>query len=317
MNASSKLSQPADNWSRLSLTRDDEHLLRKIEEDRPDLAKYLLSAFRTQYFDPWLHEETLAYLLRNSTLSAAVYASQANSVVTELFYANQKSPCFIDNHFLESQAGRSYRSRFNIIKELLHKQVTSRLEEQPTISITSIGSGPGRYITDVLAELSPEMLKNRVTAALFDIDENALFRAKLIAETKGLNNVQFRRADFTRKLPSYYKARFDVLVLQGVLCTYDESGCRMVLEHLRPMLTANGVIIATNVSTDMLTKDPFTCFLMERFMNWHMSFKSPAQVRQILEAAGLRPGVTTTDELGFHVIGVGHVDGISAFGVCM
>jgi predicted secreted protein len=78
-----------------------------------------------------------------------------------------------------------------------------------------------------------------------------------------------------------------------------------LLEHIKEMLKPGGTVVASNVSKKMVEDDPFTCFIMNNLVNWVMNYKDEDELRGIFGAAGYEWKGAFTDELGFHIMGIG------------
>lgn len=285
------------------------NLISKIKERNPQVAEFLVNAYSGSNIDPAALEQTLSFLSANSAIISSVLASPGSAVISELLYDQLDTDSFIDKYFYNSKGGQAVRGRLEAMQEHLLLLSERFLKKQNEVAIGSLGSGPGRYIINTILRLREKGYMNSVKAFCFDTDENALLRGKRNAVShKVEDSVKFKRADFNRNLSTYYRNKFDILVLKGVLCPYDSRGCSTLIEHVTIMLKERGILIASNVSKKMPDEDPFTCFLMNNVANWVMNYKDEAELQTIFENAGLKWEGSFTDDLGFHIMGIGRAE---------
>ncbi|HDH07744.1 MAG TPA: class I SAM-dependent methyltransferase [Candidatus Moranbacteria bacterium] len=279
-----------------------------IKKKNPQVADFLVGAYNGDDIDPAMLEKTVSFLVANSAIAATVLASPGSSVISELLYDQEDTNSVIDQYFYNSRGGMAVKGRLDAVQKHLPIITERYLKEQSEVIIGSLGSGPGRYMADAISQLRAKGYPNSVKAICFDVDENAVLRGKRIAAIYGVTDaVRFKRADMQGNMVKYYHDKFDILVLKGILCPYDDKGCRTLLEHVRPMLKTGGTIIASNVSKKMVEGDPFTCFIMDNIVNWVMDYKDEAELRSIFEAANINWESSFTDDLGYHIMGVGRV----------
>jgi hypothetical protein len=270
------------------------------------VARFLVDAFNSDHIGPEALEKTVSFLSSNSSVISAVLASPGSAVISELLYDQGDTDSFIDKYLYSSKGGRAVRGRLVAMQKHLPVLCERYIEKQNEVIIGSLGSGPGRYVINSVLRLRELGYGKCVKAYCFDSDENAVQRGKRNAVIHGVDDcVKFKRADFNRNLPDYYKNRFDILVLKGILCPYDSRGCRTLIEHVKVMLKQGGILIASNVSKKMPEQDPFICFIMNKILNWIMNYKDEAELRSIFENAGLQWEGSFTDDLGFHIMGIG------------
>lgn len=230
---------------------------------------------------------------------------EVQSIISEIFYDCRYSTSIIDNYFYESKGGRAVKGRLIAMQHNLPLIIEPYIQKKGEITIGSLGSGPGRYMIDVISQFKARGYNGKVKAICFDSDENAIRRGKWNAKIHGVtDNIRFKRTDIQGRIVGYFKNRFDVIVLKGILCPYDSRGCRTLLEHIKEMLTPGGTVVASNVSKKMLRDDPFTCFIMNNIVNWVMNYKDEEELRGIFEAAGYKWKGAFTDDLGFHIMGL-------------
>ena len=292
-----KLAQELIKWIR---TRD-----RKV-------ADFLVEAYtcKRSSVDLAMLERTVSFLTANSAIAAAVMASPGSSIISELLYDQEYTDSVIDQYFYSSPGGEAVKGRLIAMQEHLPVIMEKYIKEKGEVTVGSLGSGPGRYIINSILNLRLNLREkgylNSIKAHCFDIDENAIRRGKRNASIYGVaEDVRFRRTDMQGNVVAYYHNKFDILVLKGILCPYENSGCRMVLDHAKVMLKPGGTIIASNVSKKMVQDDPFTCFIMNEIVNWVMIYKDENELKSMFEDTGLKWEGSFTDHLGFHIMGIG------------
>jgi len=284
-----------------------ERLISNIRRRKPEIAEFLVRAYQTGDDNPVLLERTISFFTANSVLASAVLSGPGSSIVSELLYDQEYNDSFIDQYFYNSRGGSAVKGRLESMQGCLPMLIKEEfLKRKREAVIGSLGSGPGRYIIHTALQLSQNGYRDLIKAICFDIDENAVLRGKRLAEIHGVSDiVRFKRANMHGRVAEYFRKRFDVLILKGILCPYEASGCRTLLEHVKGMLKIGGILIASNVAKKMVKDDPFTCFIMNKLLNWAMSYKDEGDMQSIFESAGLKWQGCFTDSYGYHIMGVG------------
>lgn len=287
-------------------------LLQWIRSVDPRVADLLVKAYNANSakgISPAELEEIAMFFMRNSIVAAAVLASPGGSVISELLY-DQVGGTEVDRYFFKSGGGSAVKGRLEAMEKRLPVFMKEYLEKNGSVAVGSLGSGPGRYIISAVKNLLDHgASKGTVKGYCYDSDAHAMWSGKRKAVISGVGDaVSFRRVDMMGKsLPTHKKSTLDILVLKGILCPYEAPGCKMVLDHVKPMLKPGGMIIASNVSTAMVEGDPFTCFIMNEIVDWVMAYKTEEELRQIFEASGLIWEGSFSDDLGYHIMGVGRI----------
>ncbi len=280
-------------------------LLDWLKKENQQVADFLMRAYNGEEVNPVMLEETISFFTSNSAITAVVLASPGSSIISEILYDYRSTTSTIDTYFHESKGGRAVKGRLMAMQKNLPPIIESYLQKKGEVTIGSLGSGPGRYMIDAILQFKARGYNENVKAICFDSDENAIRRGKWNAKIYGVSdNIKFKRSDMFGSIVGYYKNRFDVIVLKGILCPYDSRGCRTLLEHIKEMLAPGGTVVASNVSKKMVEDDPFTCFIMNKIVNWVMNYKDEEELRGIFEASGYKWKGSFTDDLGFHIMGI-------------
>jgi len=129
------------------------------------------------------------FFISRSVFSAATVANPSTSVITELLYEEAEKlnlPSPIDQYFLKSKAGKSLKTRLEVIKKELFKMI-EEYRKKGEVLIGNLGSGPGRDVIDVLASHYRDV--SDVRALHIDKDKFALERGKRLAKIKGVDHL--------------------------------------------------------------------------------------------------------------------------------
>ena len=63
--------------------------------------------------------------------------------------------------------------------------------------------------------------------------------------------------------------------------------------------------MTSNAAPEMLEKDPFTYFIMDKITGWELIFKSEKTLQEIIKKSGFKWQRSFTDDFGFHIMPIG------------
>jgi predicted O-methyltransferase YrrM len=200
----------------------------------------------------------------------------------------------LDSDLLTLGAARAIFSRLPTVCRVLADTAYTFLSDgQEQVRVLNLGSGPGRD-TLWLARRFPK----RVLVTCVDKDPEAVQLARVGARNAGLDGtyecVEGNIMAFDPACP------FNIAVLVGVLCPLSDAECAVLLRRIRRYLAVGGVVVATNVTPNMLASDPFGDFLIRNFARWHLRYKTREQLERILAKTRLQPIAFQTEDLQFH-----------------
>lgn len=274
-------------------------LLKFIENDNERIKNLLINKYLQMPLSSKEEEDIREYFINNSVFSAATLANPATSVVTEFLY-DPKASSPIDKYFFASKGGKAIHSRLIKVEEHLHLLIEEYLKKDKKVLVANLGGGLGRDIINVFSKHYKN--NDNVRAINLDKDKNASKRGQRMAEIMGvLNKIEYVEGSFTRYKP---KEKFDIILLVGVLCSLPPETCVWIINHVKPMLTKDGYIMASNATPKMIQDDPFTYFIMN-IMGWSLIFKDESELKKIFDKAGLEWKKSFTDDYGFHNMAIG------------
>ncbi len=97
----------------------------------------------------------------------------------------------IDRAYLDTTGWKGIRERGINIKSCIKEAIGNVKDSGKPVRIMDVAAGPGRYVLDVLKEVSD----SKITALLRDRDTKNLEAGRKIAESIGLDNVKFEQGD--------------------------------------------------------------------------------------------------------------------------
>ncbi len=277
-------------------------LLKSIEQDNERIKNIVIHKYLGNVISESEEEDVLNYFINNSVFSAATVANPATSVVTEFLYARPKQLHFIDQYFFESKGGKAINSRLARVEENIFELIeTIQKTKKGKIMIANLGGGPNRDICNVLS--NHYQGNENIQVISVDKDKMAIKRGKRIAKTAKIENqIEFIQNSFTRYRP---KKKFDLIILVGILCGLPPEVCIKILKNTRKFLNKSGYIMTSNAAPEMLEKDPFTYFIMDKITGWELIFKSEKTLQEIIKKSGFKWQRSFTDDFGFHIMPIG------------
>jgi len=164
-------------------------LFKFLEKESPEIKHFLIKSYKGLPVSPKIMEKFYNFFISHSVFSAATVANPSTSVITELLYEEAEKlnlPSPIDQYFLKSKAGKSLKTRLEVIKKELFKMI-EEYRKKGEVLIGNLGSGPGRDVIDVLASHYRDV--SDVRALHIDKDKFALERGKRLAKIKGVDHL--------------------------------------------------------------------------------------------------------------------------------
>lgn len=247
----------------------------------------------------------------SSFISALLRAQPATYKMLELLYddgTNLKRP--IDQYLYTCPAGQALRHRLSVV--VSHTVATVRslcdgLNTDGTISVLNLGSGPGRDTITVLREMSSDS-RTKVLIRCFDLNEGAIELGRSLANKDGIaERITFEALDILR-LRQHLRQRADIALAIGILCGLSHKDCVRYLRIFKRYLKPGAILVASNVSVNMLEGDLFTAWILLNMIGWKLVYKTEDELRAIFEEAGFTwKGAYYDEPTRFHAMGVGLV----------
>lgn len=275
------------------------HLFKALEKENNNVKDFLMKKFQGQPVSPEIEEKAFDYFISHSVITAATVANPGSSVTTEFLYDGLQLPSPIDRYFLEAEAGRAVKDRLIVIEEKL-PEIVEEYNNEGSVLIGNVGSGPGRDVINILSRYSRTL---NIKVVNIDKDGKALDRGRMMATKKGVDHlIEFVEGDFLKHKPV---KKFDIVLLIGILCPLEIKTCITFLKIIKKLLKEGGCLIASNASKKMLKEDPFTCYIMEWTAGWKLVYKDVEEIEQIYKKAGYIWKGCFSDSYGFHIMGMG------------
>ncbi len=195
---------------------------------------------------------------------------------------------YFDNYFQQQAAPQAVRNRV----ELLASAIINLVAAQGRCHLVSIGSGPASEVRQALQNL-PEPQRDKVTATLIDIDEEALnFAAESIRTAAPQTQVETYRTNLQRydrcKDRHEQLAPANLIYCLGLFDYLEDEGFEALLAALWNGATQGARIMAFNFSAN----NPSRAF-MEWVGAWRLIYRTPASLYYRAAAAGIPPGASS------------------------
>ncbi|MGW4029166.1 class I SAM-dependent methyltransferase family protein [Streptomyces sp. NPDC004838] len=143
----------------------------------------------------------------------------------------------IDRVYLNAIGWRAIRSRRELLKDVLRKEIAERGGE---VTLLDVASGPGRYLQDLVEEHAP----GTVRVECRDLDRDGLAQGERQARERGLNGITFAHGDALAPQPGDRAP--DVIVVSGLYeLLLDDSTIAASVARLRAMLAPGGTLVFT------------------------------------------------------------------------
>lgn len=151
----------------------------------------------------------------------------------------------IDRAYLNAVGWRAIRARAVLLGQVVAHEIDRRRGR--AVRILDVAAGPGRYLLDTLATLSPADA-DRVRVLCRDLATDGLRRGRELAAERGLNQVRYEPGDALDPAPtdSALGGPPDVIVVSGLYeLILDPELIRASIARLRAMLAPGGTLVFT------------------------------------------------------------------------
>lgn len=274
-----------------------------LEQLPPDISNSLQKSFQLHESREW--HSVIQYFKDTSFISRVLMECPATFKMLEVIYTRDNlDSSVVDNYFYNSLSGCALRNRMRAVISWTTKQLRKLINQQRSVRVVNLGSGPGRDTIEILAK-NPQWV-NVVHVDCIDTDQEALVKGQKLAEERGVaQSFNFINEDF---LKIRFKDEVDLGLMIGVLCGLQPCNCITVLKRVKRgfKFKSGGKLVASNVSTMMLEKDSFTSHILKWIIGWELVYKTPINLKGIFESAGWKwqkPFFDNPDR--FHIMGIG------------
>ena len=206
----------------------------------------------------------------------------------------------IDRQFLNNPGWQGVRWRRANLETLLTEAIIDVRNQNKSISLVDIASGPGSYILSVIGNVG----EDDVVALCRDLDERWLAEGSRAAETCGLRHVRFEKGDaFNEDELQALQPKPNIIVSSGFYdWIVDDEKVKLSITMSYNTLEEGGCIIVTNQ-----TAHPNLEFVERVFSDFNneplrMTMRSKDTMNQWLEEAGFEVEKTLSDPYGYYSV---------------
>ena len=171
----------------------------------------------------------------------------------------------------------SIRNRLLLVREELAALMLTRMSDEGSISILSIGSGSARPVLETIASLQGTC---EVKLLLVDMDKAALDFSKTLAEKLHIKHTEYKEGNFFRIARDCVFFKPDIVEMVGLLDYLEDRRCVHILQQILKTLRPGGYLITGNISPNL--EAPF----VTKGINWPMTYRAPEELRELLVRAG-------------------------------
>jgi alpha-beta hydrolase superfamily lysophospholipase/SAM-dependent methyltransferase len=276
------------------------------------------SAFRYQQLKrslSWWHPKRWYYLATRFTLGSIGRLSDGiglgwetgfNSGATlDHVYKNESSGKLglgklIDRVYLNAPGWKGIRTRRTHMNEVLDSAIDSVLQTKPSIRISDVACGAGRYVLDAI-----DRWKDKdVSSTLCDFSPVSIDRAKANAQQMKIDRVRFAQSDaFNEESIQHNVGQTDIAIVSGLLELFSDNELALrTLRGLSKCLPIDGYLIYTNQPWHPQQE------LIARSLHgfdrklWVMRCRSSQEMDQLVESAGFQKIKMLIDEEGIFTV---------------
>lgn len=170
------------------------------------------------------------------------------------------------------------RNRLKLIKDELRKAIL-KIDSKEEIRLISLACGSAESVLEVMAEFKA---KNKIIKALLvDIDEDALSRAKKVAEYYGLENqIELRKGSTYDIIEIAKDFKPQIVEMMGFLDYINQKKAIALVSDIRKALEPNGYLITCNICPNIEQH------FLKWVINWPMVYRKPKEFNEVAKGAG-------------------------------
>jgi len=206
----------------------------------------------------------------------------------------------ITDFWLGMQNAQAVRNRMNLTKDILAETLRKFAVEEET-HLLSLASGSAQCVIEALAYLKAEGFT--VKALLLDVDTAALEHSIQLAQHYGvqaqITTLKIDLRDLVRlekSLKDY--PPFHVVEMVGFIEYFPDKRVIKLMKSIRLLLRPNGVFMTSSIRSN-----PERWFL-HWVINWEMIYRSPKELRSIIQAAKFQDLSIHTEPLSIYDVAV-------------
>jgi len=228
--------------------------------------------------------EIVNFMLRSTLSGDTTYAKLMNKMI------------------LNAPTVKAHQNRIDILVEILAAESRQKNNSNSTMKVLNIGCGPAVEIQRLVAT---DSFSKNVSFHLLDFDPNAISYTKSrLEEATGKNNnlpkikyINMSVHDLLMEaagLKTIISDNYDIIYCAGLFDYLSKKVCKRLLAMFYDRVSANGLVLATNVCTGNPTK-----YFMEYLMEWHLKYRTEKDMYDI--SPNKESTVTFSDTTGVNV----------------
>ena len=209
---------------------------------------------------------------------------------------------FLDRLYLNAVGWQGIRQRGETLQQTLDA-ITRRLAMKgERVHILDVASGPGRYVLNTIAGSRHD----NISATCRDWDERGLVQGRNLAQSMGLCQVQYERANaFAPESYDNLSVAPNIVIVSGLYELFDDNA--LIETSLRAIYQAmpdNACLIYTNQPHHPQLELIARTLINRDGQSWVMRLRSQGEMQQLVRAAGFKPMSTQIDDWGIFSVNV-------------
>ncbi len=259
-----------------------------------DLVKFFLTAEKPSH---WVEMYNLI-LEKGGFIGPILSKNPGSAQFMDLLYRYKEPQGPLDSFLTNCLSGQAVNYR----KKAVVQHSMDLMKNGKERILLNLGSG---YGYDSI-EIAKKFQKMRIINV--EIDREVVERGEQILNQleNNFQNISFLCKDMARVK---IEQQADYAWVIGVLCSFtQECSIKYLSLFRRRYMLPQGIIWGACVSDQMVKKDLFTSFVLEKILNWHLYYRTKQDVKEIFEKAGYKwreDLVFSESERGFYIIGAG------------
>jgi len=272
------------------ITERFEHALNQVDRDLLPVHQ----AFLRRFLHPVTQCSPFMHRAFEKPLGYAGDFEMVDMMFRDPFQGGSFFAKLLNSYALQLPPVAAHRNRIQYLSNMLASEALRAIPKGRQARVFNLGCGPAREVQQFVAGSE---LSHHVSFLLADFEEQSLkYTDRVLQELKQRHHrrtgVKTAKVSVAQLIKEHQRRDrrtvepYDIVYCAGLFDYLADTVCRQLMDVFYGMLAPDGLLVATNVDVHPAINQ------MECFLDWHLNYRNPKGMRELVPAAAQAAEVT-------------------------